>query len=403
MTDYLSLPISYGEAFDKLSILEIKLKYIMDEVKKKDIQIEYDILYSQLNVHISKIKYHYNILMKINTEIWHSMDKIRLIDEKINQTEWITECKKTIIDNDRRFRVKNKINNILSSHLKEQKGYKKTRAFILNHLSHGDMLTTNGLVRYYSTLYDEVTVACRKDFMESMLLVYADDPTIILMSVDSWSAISPYNGLPLHKFNEITAGYDKVILTGYHRIPIFGSWTDPFKSHLSTNLPFCFYHDIDIDKTIMWDYFHYAVCKQAIDVLNNINEINGNKYIIIHENCSERNGIITTETIEARLNISREDYIFINISRNIYPNGHKYYDIANECLNKPLIYYSELLKKSYANILSNSALFCLAIQLDIDTNLNFCIGRSINDKPNFSYLWDSYPINKPVKRFSSLL
>jgi hypothetical protein len=398
----ITLPISYGEAFDKLSILEIKLKNITDG-RRNDVQVEYDILYNELKQHLEKIEYHYKILVMINTEIWHSMDKIRTIDEKVNQQEWVAECKKTVIDNDRRFRVKNKINHILSSELKEQKSYPKTKAFILNHMSHGDMLTMNGMVRYYSTLYDEVTVACRKDFIESMSLVYADDPTIKLMSFNSWEAASPRFGLSMNTFNEITAGYDKII-TGYNRTPFYGSFTDPYSPNDLLKLPFCFYHDVGINKTIMWDYFHYAKCNQAIDLFNTVNEINERKYIVIHENCSGYNGIIKPETIESYLNINRDDYIFINISRNIYPIGHKYYDISNKCINKPIIYYAELLKKSYANILSNSVLFCLAIQLDIETDLNLCIGRAPNDISNYNlnYLWDAYPINKPVKRFKSL-
>jgi GNAT superfamily N-acetyltransferase len=399
LRNIIELPVSYGEAFDKLSILDIKLQKIKDS-RRDDVQIEYNAIYSQLNVLFNNdIQYYYKILKDINLKIWEMQDTFR---DSTNHDEKNRLCNEIIVDNDRRFRVKHKINNSLSSHLKEQKGYKKKKAFILNHMSHGDMLTTNGMVRYYSTLYDEVTVACRKDFMESMSLVYADDPTIKLMSFNSWEAASPRFGLSMNTFNEITAGYDKII-TGYNRTPFYGSFTDPYSPNDLLKLPFCFYHDVGIDKKIMWEYFHYVNCKQSIDLFNCVNEINDHKYIIIHENCSQFNGIITTETIESLLKIRCDDYIFINISRNIYPIGHKYYDIANKCVNKPIIYYAELLQHSYANILSNSVLFCLAIQLDIETDLNFCIGRSINDRSNFNYLWDSYPINKPVKRFRSLL
>ena len=47
--------------------------------------------------------------------------------------------------------------------MKEQKGYKLKKVFILTHLLMGDHLTTIGMVRYFSTLNDNVTVANGKN------------------------------------------------------------------------------------------------------------------------------------------------------------------------------------------------------------------------------------------------
>ena len=44
MTDILYLPVSLGEAIDKLTILDIKLDKINDN-RKNDVQKEYDLLY----------------------------------------------------------------------------------------------------------------------------------------------------------------------------------------------------------------------------------------------------------------------------------------------------------------------------------------------------------------------
>jgi hypothetical protein len=41
--DFIYLPVSLGEAIDKLTILDIKLLYITDK-RKEDVQKEYDIL-----------------------------------------------------------------------------------------------------------------------------------------------------------------------------------------------------------------------------------------------------------------------------------------------------------------------------------------------------------------------
>lgn len=397
ISNIIELPVSYGEAFDKLTILDIKLQKITDS-RRNDVQVEYDAINNKLKpLFTNNILYHYNILKAINLKIWDMQDEFR--DSKdMNQKNKL--CNEIIIDNDRRFRVKHKINYLLDSHLKEQKGYKKRRAFILNHLGHGDMLTTNGLVRYYSTIFDEVVVPCIKTFIPSMELVYADDPTIKLMPVDSWAAISPERGLPMSEFNKITAGFDEVILTGCNRNPFYGGhMLSTGRGNRAFALPFCFYHDVGVDKTVMWEYFHVAECKKAIQIYNDVYSICKNKYIMIQINTSDTNNIIPINIIENKLKIKKDEFLIIDINNNIYSPEDKYYALAQEFVNLPLIYYSELLKHSYANILSNSSLFCLAMQLDLDTDLNYCIGRSARWNDDLSYIYTSYQINKKIKRF----
>ena len=160
----LLLPVSYGEAFDKLTILDIKLEKIKDN-RRNDVQKEYNAIFSKIQPLFNiNVFYHYNILKDINTRIWEMQDTFR---DSNDIEEKNRLCNEIIIDNDRRFRVKNKINYLLSSHLKEQKGYTKRQAFISNELNNN-----NGLIRYLSTLYDEVIV---DGFDDSM---YIDDPTI---------------------------------------------------------------------------------------------------------------------------------------------------------------------------------------------------------------------------------
>ncbi len=163
----LELPVSYGEAFDKLTILDIKLEKIKDS-RRDDVQKEYDAIFEKINPLFNiNVMYHYNILKDINLRIWEMQDIFR---DTININEKNKLCNEIIIDNDRRFRVKHKINYLLGSHLKEQKGYTKRCIYVQDKLS-------NGLIRYYSTLYDEVIVQCTEETN-----MFADDPSIKLVS-----------------------------------------------------------------------------------------------------------------------------------------------------------------------------------------------------------------------------
>lgn len=114
------LEVSLGEALDKLSILEIKLEKIKDQEKLKHVQKEYDTILNQ----IDKNNIYYNQLKQKNLEIWDLMDKLmnQNLDKELDDNEYNLICRKTVLENDNRFKIKNKINE--NSNLKEQKSYK---------------------------------------------------------------------------------------------------------------------------------------------------------------------------------------------------------------------------------------------------------------------------------------
>jgi hypothetical protein len=100
------------------------------------------------------------------------------------------------------------------------------------------------------------------------------------------------------------------------------------------------------------------------------------KYVVIHKNCSLG---IMFELDEIVKNIDINQTLVINIDKNIYEKGHKYYEISEKCVLRPILYYVDLIENSCMNILSDSCLFCLALQLNIKTKNNYYIGRGKYD------------------------
>ena len=133
--EQIELPVSLGEALDKLTILDIKLEKIKDN-RRLDVQKEYDILYNKLKLNIQNYDFYYKILKQVNLDIWEMQDDFRYNNGDKNKL-----CLKIIDENDRRFRIKKKINDIANSSLKEQKGYKPRKAFVMTHQGLGDMIT----------------------------------------------------------------------------------------------------------------------------------------------------------------------------------------------------------------------------------------------------------------------
>lgn len=159
MSNYLTLPVSIGEGLDKLSILEIKLENIKDK-RKDNVKKEYDILYEKMKVYLlyPSVDKYYTMLKKTNLHIWDLMDILR-DDTNIDDNMFLQVSKDTIIGNDVRFRIKSKINNIINSYIKEEKGYKINRILIdINDYDHDSLNIIIKPLYYFSITYDEVYI-----------------------------------------------------------------------------------------------------------------------------------------------------------------------------------------------------------------------------------------------------
>jgi hypothetical protein len=154
------LPVSLGEAIDKLTILDIKCDKIKDE-RKNDVQKEYNILYEKLQEFIKKYKDLYHSMKKVNLIIWDQMDVLR--DSKITDEDYLKLCKECIVSNDIRFRIKNKINLISNSSLKEQKSYKITRLILEINCNEELFSLFIEPIKYFSYLYDEIIIISSKN------------------------------------------------------------------------------------------------------------------------------------------------------------------------------------------------------------------------------------------------
>lgn len=60
----INLPVSLGEALDKLTILDIKMDKIKDK-RLEDVKKEYSVLFEKLKEHIENFKFYYTILKKL--------------------------------------------------------------------------------------------------------------------------------------------------------------------------------------------------------------------------------------------------------------------------------------------------------------------------------------------------
>ena len=355
-----TLPVSLGEALDKLTILDIKLEKINDD-RKNDVQVEYDILKEKLTSELQECSYYYRILKEINLIIWEMQDDFR--DKKGNLTDL---CMKIIEENDRRFRVKKKINDLVNSSLKEQKGYARTKALIITHLGNGDHLTCNGLVRYYSTKYDSVTVFCKKQNLHNLEEFYEDDKSISFHVVESDFIYRPRKVEKYAKNNN----YTSVIVSGH------------IKDNTYDDLPFCFYQFLDLPHNVFWNYFHIPNLPEAIELYNSIKNYH---YIFLH-NSSSTGEKFKIEDIFKQIN---ENTLVVNPCKNIYPQDHKFYNVAQSLCNKSISSYKLIMENARINVVCDSSFFCFMINLELKYDDNFLYTLP-NHKWDYKTIFEKY-------------
>jgi len=121
----MKIEVSIGELFDKLSILSIKMEKIQNKEKWKDVKKEYDLLIEKAKTLDGHLK-HIADLEKINLRIWEIEDDIRKKESKKEfDEEFIALARGVYFNNDKRFEIKNHINQKFMSEVKEQKEYEK--------------------------------------------------------------------------------------------------------------------------------------------------------------------------------------------------------------------------------------------------------------------------------------
>jgi hypothetical protein len=123
-----SVPVSVGEMIDKLSILQVKKTKISNVEKLEFVNKEFELLHNLSSVYLNKVEIEslYQQLVKINSSLWDIEDKLR-ISEKDNkfESEFISLARQVYFTNDERFRLKNEINLMTSSEIREVKDYVK--------------------------------------------------------------------------------------------------------------------------------------------------------------------------------------------------------------------------------------------------------------------------------------
>lgn len=127
----ISVPVSYGELIDKMTILEIKAERIGDAAKVANVRTELAMLgetwraapASRIDIARERAE-----LRAVNEALWDIEDRIRVKEKaKAFDAEFVELARSVYVRNDERAAVKRAINTRLGSTLVEEKSYEDYR------------------------------------------------------------------------------------------------------------------------------------------------------------------------------------------------------------------------------------------------------------------------------------
>lgn len=127
MAGVITVPVSFGEVLDKITILEIKSERIADPEKVKNVRLELDELSATWNQAVQDQTAVADLrrqLKEVNEALWEIEDDIR--DQEAAQDfgpKFIELARAVYVTNDKRAAIKKEVNLALGSRFVEEKSY----------------------------------------------------------------------------------------------------------------------------------------------------------------------------------------------------------------------------------------------------------------------------------------
>lgn len=121
-----SVPVSWGELLDKMTILEIKRERIAAADARANVAREYEALRGPgaAALAMAGVPELFGALRRVNAELWRIEDDIRAEEARgLFGAEFVALARAVYARNDERAAIKRSINRALGSELVEEKSY----------------------------------------------------------------------------------------------------------------------------------------------------------------------------------------------------------------------------------------------------------------------------------------
>jgi hypothetical protein len=354
----INVSLALSDVFDTLSKLEISTSYKKDKEKVK----MYNEVFSKLEPFMDgNTEYHYNVLKEINYKISSLKNKKEKTIEEYDYLELLE---------DRVYRAKMKIDTILLSKRPSINLTKNSneKIFLSSNLSLTDIINNNGLVRYLTTVYDEIYYPVKNDYIELVNILYKDEPNLKLVPVRDFDELFTLV-LDQERIKEITNCNDITVLT-CSRYPTFSDLKEPEFIHSSTIKS---YDSIKVDIENFWSSFHIPDTQISIQLYQVLLQNGIDNYVFVHNNTTTGK-CFDISRVESEIGKTKDEILYINPRQNEYSSGHPFYAIADIFVNRSLIDYKQVLIHATYLYITNSSLLAMATHLPLDSYNFYYVG-----------------------------
>jgi hypothetical protein len=246
---------------------------------------------------------------------------------------------------------------------------KNKKAVLLTHLGLGDHITAIGMIRFFATQYDELFVVCKDFLHENLVEIFRDDPSIsfmvLPMKIINLSNLLGHLEFPCDKIT-------KTVLIGNETYDYIRCGQYLENGRRFNPLPFVFYKDVELTPRHFWDYFHIADSKQSKALYE---KVKAYEYVVLHASTSTSNESRANEMLQKR-SININTTLVLNTDENMYQANHPFYTVAQEFVMKKIAFYKDTLLHAKEILVTDSCLFCMAINLPLLTDKCFVLPRS---------------------------
>jgi hypothetical protein len=236
---------------------------------------------------------------------------------------------------------------------------------IIGHLNINHLLTINGLIRYYTTIYNKVYVLCKKSNYKSAYSFFSDNLNIIILITDKNTLLNNHYLLEEYK------NCDILKIGEYNN-----NWNTLKSEYVIDNYPYLFfetyYNQLNLEYNIRYKYEN--INRNKIRERNFYNKImkKYEKYIFIHD--------LDNKKIEIY-----KDLPIFHPNINYYNNNKnsKFYDFWNGDISDNILDYCSILENSDEIHIVFSSFFSLCMFLDLSKIKKKYIYTSISNIKNY--------------------
>lgn len=261
-------------------------------------------------------------------------------------------------------------------------------AYFLSHNGLGDNLYMIGAVLYLLNYYNYIYFICKDIYYENVRLFYKNHKRVIVIPIDSTDEYNSCKNILNDVITEdiLICGlfknlFKSKITIHWEKTNTSKQYTIDYDTITSTNYKFIenLYNDINLDLNVLFSYFQLPVTIESKYFYKKL--LNYKNIIFIHSKASNKKLNIDNVLNKNR---STPDTIIICANENVYnaKDQYKKFNLCNEFIDIPLIYYLDIIKNSNEIYIIDSCFVGVILPLLKTNKLKANIVRMIERNQN---------------------